>query len=629
MLRYFLIGIFLPHLIAVSAQKAPINFGKPSLDEVAMKFFEPDSTVDAAVLCEFGYLDQSNFEFKWMIRYKVFTKEGLNYLIMSVPAESKSVIKGWVFNMENGRVVKSKITNESIYEERLYERTTRMRIAPPDAREGSVIDVTYSVRGIPWEWNFQRRIPVLWSELNLPFSEWVKFDVNFVGYEPLSVSTNTRWVANNMPAFKTEPYINSEKNYMTTMFIDITEIKTEYTNYTRIWRVHTESWDAISDIFYESASYGGLLRENAAFLDGLADSIQQTAHSDAEMVSLALDCIRDQVKWNDETQLWADPENTLRGIFTKEHTGNSADINFLFMQLIKKLGIECYPMASSLRSEGLINPLFPSISRFNYTLSYVKIGNRFYIIDAADKHYPYDMLHAECLNQAGFVIKEDKGEWVDIIPEKVEKEMINCNLQLQEDGMMEGQVNVQYADYASAKFREMREEYKTEIEYLENLEKQYDVYIEDYQIKGAEVDLGPVTEGYRVEIDGSSNISGDLIQVDPVVIGGVGENPFKRDSRRYPVDFTFGKSKMYMMNLNIPEGYTIEQIPEPVSLVNSDRSAQFRYSVSQNGNLIQVMYQLNIKKTIFLPEEYEELKSFFQMVVLKEKEAVILKKARP
>lgn len=613
----------------LNAQKAPMRFGKPSLDEVAMKYYGPDSTVDAAVLCEYGYLDQSTLEFTWMIRYKVFTKEGLNYLIMSLPAKSKSVIRGWVFNMEDGEIVKSKITNEFVYEERLFERTTRMRIAPPDAREGSLIDVEYSIRGIPWEWNFQREIPVLWSELILPFSDKLKFNVHFVGYEPLSVSTNTRWVAQNMPAFKPEPYINSEKNYMTTMFIEITEYKTEYSTYTSIWRVYTESWEAVSEAFYKSAYYSGLLREQAYFLDDLADSIENTAKNDAEKVSLALDCIRDQVKWNGEKRLWADQEYTLKTVFTKNRTGNSADMNFLFMQLINKLGIECYPMASSLRSEGLINPLYPSLSRFNYTLSYVKIGDRFYIIDASNKHYSFDMLNAACLNQAGFVIKREKGEWVDIIPEKEEKEMINCNMQLNEDGMMKGQVNVQYAGYASAKFREMREEYNTEPEYIEYLEKQHDIYINDYQSNSDDDDLGPVTEGYRIEIDGNANVTGDMIQLEPVIIGGIGENPFRLDSRRLPVDFAYGKNKMYILNLNLPEGYTTEQIPAPLNLVNTDKSAQFHYSVNQSGNMIQVMYQLTINKAIFLPSEYEELKSFFQMVVLKEKEAVIIKKARP
>ena len=86
---------------------------------------------------------------------------------------------------------------------------------------------------------------------------------------------------------------------------------------------------------------------------------------------------------------------------------------------------------------------------------------------------------------------------------------------------------------------------------------------------------------------------------------------------------------MYILNLNLPEGYTTEQIPAPLNLVNTDKSAQFHYSVNQSGNMIQVMYQLTINKAIFLPSEYEELKSFFQMVVLKEKEAVIIKKARP
>ncbi len=59
-----------------------------ALAMVRMPDDEPDSTVDAAVLCEYGSFDPYKLSFSYMVRYKIFSKEGLNSLIMSIPVQS-------------------------------------------------------------------------------------------------------------------------------------------------------------------------------------------------------------------------------------------------------------------------------------------------------------------------------------------------------------------------------------------------------------------------------------------------------------------------------------------------------------------------------------------------------------
>lgn len=603
-----------------------MKFGKVSMEEVSMKYYEPDTTVDAAVLCEYGELDPVSLNFTWMIRYKVFTREGLNHLIMSIPADSKSLIKGVVFNLEEGKIVKSKLENSSIYKERLFESYTRMRVAPPNAREGSVVDLQFIMRGVPWEWNFQKKIPVLWSELRIPFSEKLKMDENFIGHEPLYISSNSRWVARDMPAFQSEPFVNSDKNYMTRMFLEVTERTLSYGPYRYIYRTFIDDWDAVADAYYRSPMFGGLHRAQAPFFTDLAKVIMSTHDTDAARVTSALSYIRSQVKWNKKKRLWADPEYTLRGVYMNNRIGNSADMNFLFMQLIQKMGIECYPTIMSVREEGIINPIYPSISKFNYTISYVKVGDRFFLIDAADKYYPLDMLNADCLNIGAFVIRSEGGEWVDIVPEQEDKEMINCVMQINEDGIIRGNVTVQYAGYASASIRKEKEKYTTEDEYLEMMEKEYHgILIEDYKIENLEKFVGPVKEEFSIEFVENASTSGELIHLDPVFIGRIEENPFKLETRKYPVDFACGKSKMYIMTLNLPEGYEAEQLPKPIKLVNTDKSATFQYSAVQSGNTIQVMYRLILNKPRFMQDEYEELRSFYTHVFNKQHESIILR----
>ena len=68
MKKTYLAGLLLYLSLLLNAQKAPMKFGNVSMDEVTMKYYEADSSVDAAVLCEYGVLDPNSGDFTWMSR---------------------------------------------------------------------------------------------------------------------------------------------------------------------------------------------------------------------------------------------------------------------------------------------------------------------------------------------------------------------------------------------------------------------------------------------------------------------------------------------------------------------------------------------------------------------------------
>lgn len=600
-----------------------MKFGKVSMEELTMDFYKNDSSVNAAVLCEYGVFDSKQFNFTWNIRYKIFSKEGLNSLIMAIPAESRNMIKGIVFNLEDGKIVESKLKKESVYEERVIGRYTRMRIAPPNARVGSVVDLKFTMRGLPSMWRFQKEIPVLWSEIVIPYTEYIVFNTRFIGFEPLHLTSKNRWVAKDMPAFYPEPFINSENNYMTTMFVELSEI-----NFPGFHQRISSSWEDVSDHFYEHPRFGELLRGSDPYLNVISEEIKVWSSNETEKVENALMIVRKEVKWN-KHQTWM-PSGLLRDVYIKDKTGNSADMNFLFMKLLNNLDVEYYPMLISIRDEGMINTFFPSITRFNYVISYVKLGDRFYAIDAASKYYPYDMLNSSCLNTSGFVVRRENGEWVDIVPEKTENLIINCNLDMEDDGMISGSLLVQHGGYSLADFRAEQEDFITEEEYLEKFEQENpELMVMDYSVENLDQDFGDIKETFQVEMDVYMDQAGGTISLDPVVLQKMDQNPLKIEERLYPVDFGHGKNKMYVMSLSLPEGYVVEKLPESVRLVTPDKSASYQYRAVHSGNKIQVMYQFSIKKAVYRPDEYQELKSFYNVVVSKETEPIIIKKVQP
>ena len=57
-----------------------------------------------------------------------------------------------------------------------------------------------------------------------------------------------------------------------------------------------------------------------------------------------------------------------------------------------------------------------------------------------------------------------------------------------------------------------------------------------------------------------------------------------------------------------------------------EKGGKFSYSVKIQGNKILVLSQFKISKNLFLPTEYQALKEFYNIVVAKQSEQVVLKK---
>jgi hypothetical protein len=223
-----------PYIIAIAvfiflgfnafAGKAPMKFGKVSMSELQMETYPADPDAAAVVLCSYGYYDDESFSFTHLMRIKIFDKEGFNIASRKFAVNEKSDVKGKTFNLENGEVVETKLTKESIFVEKITEDYYLVNVAMPDVKAGSVIDLKISYSSFPSSWYFQEDIPVKWSELSIEEPQYVNFRKNFFGFESLYINESNHWVARQMPAFKKEPYMDSRENYITKFEFDIISI---------------------------------------------------------------------------------------------------------------------------------------------------------------------------------------------------------------------------------------------------------------------------------------------------------------------------------------------------------------------------------------------------------------------
>lgn len=610
--------LFACHIL--EGQKAPVRFGKIDIEDLEMTVYPLDSTAEAVILCDYGYLDPERMQFTRVKRIKILKKEGTWLASMVLPVTHTSLVRGRTYNLVDGEVVSSKLKSESIFKEQVTDYWYNVRISMPDVKVGSIVEVGYSRRGVPSEWRFQDEIPIRWSEIRLPEHHFYSLQKNFTGYHPLKIRETWRWAAENVPAFRAEPYVNSSSNYIRKLEMELASITIPGV----VYEDFTSSWSAVNKYFDEHNRFGEMTTGIFPYLSKDVDRIESSCNNDWEKIVAAVETIRKEVQWDERN--WIYPVTSLAYTYNNKKIGSSADVNFLLLQLLKKLDIEVYPVILSTRSNGKIYEYFPTVDRFNYIIVCAKSGEQLYFLDATDRFCPPGQLPEKCLNGKGFLIRRGAGQWIDLPVGAASSDLVFCDMHIDGSGTLNGSVRWERIGYAASRFRRKFDAFNSTEEYVDDLEQANGgCVVSDYKLENRDSLFKPVKETFNVEITDRAMQMGDMIYLDPSLFDKIEENPFKLEDREYPVDFTYPFKKVYIAKFTIPEGYTVEELPTPVRITTQNKSASMVYQATQMGPVIQLMYTLSITKPIFYQAEYKELKELFNQVVMKQAESIILK----
>ena len=617
--------LFIDTSIPVFCQKPPIKFGK--IDKVVLEtnIYPRDTSAEAVILCEYGRFDPNNFRFIWIERIKILKKEGTKWANMVLPTPARSDVKGITYNLENGEIVTDKLKSESIFTENVTENLFRTRITMPNVRVGSVVDVFMSFPGLPLEWRFQEMIPVVWSELILPPTKYVELQKRFVGYEPLFISEPFRWAAKDMPAFKSELYTNSPVNYLTQFEIEISRIVIPgYVN-----EQLTGTWGEVNQYFLTHPNFGILLSEPGLFLSEDIRKIREQNLTDEGKIFAIVELIKKNIRWDKNNQLYS--SGNLGYLYRDKHIGNSADINCTLIIGLRKLGFKVYPAILSTRDHGYINQYWnqywPTAQKFNYVIAYIEHNGNKYFLDATEKNNPAGFLPERCLNGSAFIIDESASGWINLPSDKYDIKKISGNFDLLKTGELKGKLTYTRQHYAAISFRDKYLEYNSPEEYYKNFEKvNPGILIHQSSVRDIDSIWKPVTDEYEMSILNRTSLIDDRFYIEPLLFLEKADNPFKPEKRICPVDFTVPSDDLVMINIRLPEGYSVSELPSPAIIVTPDKTAEFTYYVNDFGSSIQITSRFKIKKAIFLQNEYPYLREFYNMVINKQSEPVIIKK---
>lgn len=638
------------------------ELGKVSTKELLEKFHPEDTTANAAILTKkartfFSYNLKNGFtvNHEYWYRIKIYKKEGLSWANFQVPYyvgykdmndESVKFSNAVTYNLENGTVVKTKLNNEGSFKKNVNEYWNQATISMPNVKVGSVIEFKYTIKSenivkFPVFEN-QYNIPINYSEYNTEVPEFFIYKTLRNGflkinaeekvvngsqnYEDKNNQTagfsykqiNSTFITENIPAIKEEDYVDNLKNYTSSIQNELE--RTRYPG--QPVKDYSLTWEGVTKTIFENNTFGKELNERL-YLSQDIKMILKGAVTEQDKLELIFKFVQRRMNWNKEYGYFTD-KGVKQAYLDK--TGNVAEINFILIAMLKFAGINANPVLISTIEHGV--PTFPNRTVFNYVIAAAEIDGKQILLDATHKYTAQNILPFNTLNWTGRLIKQDgTSQEINLVPTLPSK--VNYTLLTKVDGLgqITGKLRVQNTDYEAYGFRERNAQKKKE-DYLEKLENDLGgIQISDYEIENKDTDLSkPTLETFTFTSANFCEIIGGKMFINPMLFFTQNKNPFVQEKRKMPIYFGYPKQEKYNINIEIPEGYVIESFPKAMKIATEDKVLLFTINALAEGNKIQIIITREINAAILVADYYEDLKQFFQKIIEKENEKIVLKK---
>jgi hypothetical protein len=656
MKHYFIILSFLLCSAQLFGQKTKEKFtlGKIDLSDLQEKSFPDDSSQAAKVLLDlgevtFGY-DGVNLYIRMTVheRIKIYKKSAFNMASKEFTAfrgdngshQYYSGIKGFTHNLVDGKIVSDKLSKDMIIENRSVKDEVTTQFSLPNVKEGSVIEYVFtkttpfSISNKPDTWYFQNQYPVGLSRYDITIPKWFIYRTILEGYYNPSdrveetaytnfngdnqLSDHNIVTMENLPAFKTEEYVDNSNNYISKIQFELAAVNMPGNN-----RNFSLDYPSLNKSLLENENFGDIL-DNTRFAKTAAKAIKEKAGSDTlSLLREAIQHVQNTVKWNGKNNMYA---LNLKKIINKGE-GDAADLNIMLLCLLKELELKADPVILSTRSHGMQNH-FALASKFNYVVACTEYQGKTLYLDATDKNLELGMLPFRCLNQKGYLINKEGGHMVEIKPSFSFSKMTNLAVKVTEEGALSGTVEISNKGYAATDGREDLEA-EGKDKYLEAFKKKMTTWtFTDLSIENPT--LSPESDDFKIKgtftQDDELGHSDTQIFIKPLLLLALNENPFKTPERLYPVNYGHPYNYTNQVKIQIPEGYQVAEMPQNTSFMVPGGGGKYSCVFNEVDSEITISSRLNISKDVFFAEQYNGLRAFYDTIIAKQSEMIVLKK---
>jgi hypothetical protein len=156
-------------------------------------------------------------------------------------------------------------------------------------------------------------------------------------------------------------------------------------------------------------------------------------------------------------------------------------------------------------------------------------------------------------------------------------------------------------------------------------------YSPDFKIENTAIDsLKNLEDPVKIHYDFNLAPEGkpDIIYFNPILQSSFTENPLKAETRKFPIEMSYPIDELYVLNMEIPKGYAVDEIPKSAKVAYNGTDGLFEYLIQKTESNVQLRVHLKLNQATFPAEDYNTLRDFFAYVAKKQSEQIVFKKIK-
>lgn len=582
--------------------------------------------------------------------YRILRPEGIErYSWVSVgygPNSKISLFKAWTITPTGQEIeVSDKDVMEATLSTFEVYSDVKAKIAHfPSAAVGSIVAYEYIQNERPFnydeEWDFQSTIPMhkIRLMLQLPVGwEFTSLWANMPELKPQSTGSNQYlWEGTDSPAVKIEPDMPPFDTIAAHVFLKF---------YPKDPALRAKAFDTWQDIGEWAWSLEEPMKVSTPSIQAKVAELTAGKTNTLDKMQALSEYVQRQIRYaaiNIGIGGWQ--PHSAADVFSNQY-GDCKDKATLFSAMLADIGIQSYDVTINTH-RGVTDPRFPS-NQFDHmilairlpddvpdTILYSVVKNsklgRLLLFDPTDEFVPLGYLPTSEQDSYGLAFGPDGVELLHTptLPPATNRLLRTAKLTVGPTGNLIGEFHELSwgapAQDERERFVEANASDRSKI-----LETFLGHFLDNFELTNARIgnmdlyDRNLVLD-YQVMVINYAKSAGDLLILHPRVLGEKSWDILNVKERKYPIEFRGTTRQDDIFDFTLPDGYTVDEIPDPVKA--ECPYGKYQSHVEVKGKTLEYTRTYEIDDIIVPTSKLPEVRDFFHEIAADERSSIVLKK---
>ena len=644
-LRRFLSALVVSTVVFSGANAFADTWTKPTPEELQMTA-EPEAPSAAAIyLLRDERADDKLHVHITYVRLKVLTEKGKEYADQEISYEGAEFkifgVEGRTIHSDGTVIPFSGKPYQKVLDKAGKEKYKATVFTLPDVQVGSILEYRYvlsyeSNLVVSPRWYLQGPLYIRKAHYQFIPSEHELQDghggvmqgrVAYASFLPQGASISYSPAGKfytldveKIPAFPDEEFMPPSHNYCFRALFYYTIAKTanEY------WANEGKYWSKNVDRFIDASKLSGAANEIVAPADTPEQKLKKIYAAVMKLENTSF--TREHTGAEDKAE--GIKVRTAADVWEQKR-GNRDELTRLFVGLARAAGMKAYVGIVTNRDRNLFLPDYLEMGQLDDDIAIVQIDGKDQFFDPGERYAEYGQLHWKHTITQG-IRQMDKGAGLFTTPVpgyQSSSRARNAYLEIQPDGKVSGNIRISLTGNDALRWREFA---------LRNdedaLKEQFEQTVQREVPPGINVKVDHflgltdfnTTLMCMLKVTGSMGTATAKRVFLPATFFEANSHPlFALDKRTMPIDLDYPLATQDNVSIRLPAAVDIESLPKDAEFT-FPQNALYRAKFTRESGEVKSVRLFVMANAIYRPEEYSQLKDFYQKINAKDKEPAVL-----